>query len=88
MLNNHSRTTFPYGNVDIFIPPKKIVILFKSCSHKHISSFSNPIKIYTSGTHRINIDTAFIWLGKEEEKDELFTTLKNIGYNCNNIIYF
>ena len=66
------------------------MIFFKSCSHaqKLLSSLSNPIEIYTSGSHRnINHDNK-CWLGKEEEKDELFTTLKNIGYNCNNIIEY
>ena len=88
LLNNTGGTHFPTGNVHIFIPPKRIVIFFKSCSHKHISSFSNPIEIYTSGIHCTINRGDCVWLGKEEEKDELFTTLKNIGYNCNNIIEY
>ena len=77
-------------NIHSFLSP---IVFLKIETHarKLLSSLSNPIEIYTSGSHRnINHDNKYnkCWLGKEEEKDELFTTLKNIGYNCNNIIEY
>jgi hypothetical protein len=59
------------------IPVGKIVILFKES-----------IEIYLSGIH-YNIKPSFgLWFGKELDKEEVIISLKNIGYNCNNIIYF
>ena len=64
-------------NYKILIPPKKTVILFK-----------NSIEIYSSGIHNNIEGCQFFWCGKEDDKDEFINTLKNIGYNCDNIIYF
>ena len=61
----------------IHIPVGKIVILFKKS-----------IEIYLSGIH-YNIYPSFgLWFGKELDKEEVIISLKNIGYNCNNIIYY
>ena len=59
------------------IPVGKIVILFKES-----------IEIYLSGIH-YNIKPSFgLWFGKELDKEEVIISLKNIGYNCNNIILY
>jgi len=82
-LLNHDKlqqvTNFPCGNNNykILIPPKKTVILFKKS-----------IEIYSSGIHKNIEGCLFFWCGKEDDKDEFINTLKNIDYNCDNIIYF
>ena len=59
------------------IPVGKIVILFKES-----------IEIYLSGIH-YNIKPSFgLWFGKELDKEEVIISLKNIGYNCDNIIKY
>ena len=65
-------------NYKIFIPPKKTVMLFKPPI----------IEIYCSGIHSNIEGCQFFWCGKEEDKDELINTLKNIDYNCDNIIKY
>ena len=59
----------------IIIPQKKTVILFKKS-----------IEIYSSGIYNNIEGCRFFWCGKEDDKDEFINTLKNIGYNCDNII--
>ena len=59
-----------------FYSSKKTVILFKKS-----------IEIYSSGIHNIEGCHNF-WCGKEDDKDEFINTLKNIGYNCDNIIKY
>ena len=59
------------------IPVGKIVILFKKS-----------IEIYLSGIHYNIYPSCGLWFGKELDKEEVIISLKNIGYNCNNIIYF
>jgi hypothetical protein len=82
-LLNHDKlqqvTNFPCcnNNYKILIPLKKTVILFKKS-----------IEIYSSGIHKNIEGSFFFWCGKEDDKDEFINTLKNIGYNCDNIIYF
>ena len=66
-----------YYNHKILIPPKKTVILFK-----------NSIEIYSSGIHKNIEGCTIFWCGKEDDKDEFINTLKNIGYNCDNIIKY
>ena len=52
------------------------------------TSDDTSIEIYLSGIH-YNIKPSFgLWFGKELDKEEVIISLKNIGYNCNNIIYF
>jgi hypothetical protein len=59
------------------IPVGKIVILFKKS-----------IEIYLSGIHYNIYPSYGLWFGKELDKEEVIISLKNIGYNCNNIIYY
>ena len=61
----------------IHIPVGKIVILFKES-----------IEIYLSGIHYGIYPSHGLWFGKELDKEEVIISLKKIGYNCNNIIYF
>ena len=69
--------TYHY-NHRILIPPKKTVILFKG----------DTIEIYSSGSHNNIEGCNSFWCGKEDDKDEFINTLKNSGYNCNNIIKY
>ena len=39
-----------------------------------------------NGIHKNIEGCQFFWCGKEDDKDEFINTLKNIGYNCDNII--
>ena len=68
---------FSFHLIPVLIPPKKTVILFKKS-----------IEIYSSGIHKNIEGWTFFWCGKEDDKDEFINTLKNIDYNCDNIIYF
>ena len=65
-------------NHRISIPPKKTVILFKG----------DTIEIYSSGSHNNIKGCNSFWCGKEDDKDEFINTLKNSGYNCDNIIKY
>ena len=65
-------------NYKIFIPPKKTVMLFKLPI----------IEIYSSGIHNNIEGCQFFWCGKKKDKNELINTLKNINYNCDNIIKY
>ena len=52
------------------------------------TSDDTSIEIYLSGIHYGIYPSSGLWFGKELDKEEVIISLKNIGYNCNNIIYF
>ena len=86
-ITNHNRGgPSPYHKHTIFIPQKKTVMLFKEGNvHQGIRP---SIEIYSSGIHN-NIDGCqFFWCGKEDDRDDFINTLKNVGYNCDNIIKY
>ena len=86
-ITNHYRRGPSHNNkYTIFIPQKKTVMLFKEGNvHQGIRP---SIEIYSSGIHN-NIDGCqFFWCGKEDDRDDFINTLKNVGYNCDNIIKY
>jgi hypothetical protein len=79
LLTRHNGCTPPHNSFGftMHIPVGKIVILFKES-----------IEIYLSGIHYGIYPSHSLWFGKELDKEEVIISLKNIGYNCDNIIYF
>ena len=79
LLTRHNSCSPPHNSCGftMHIPVGKIVILFKKS-----------IEIYLSGIHYGIYPSHGLWFGKELDKEEVIISLKNIGYNCNNIIYF
>ena len=77
--SRHSSCSPPNNQLayTMHIPVAKIVILFKES-----------IEIYLSGIHYGIYPSHGLWFGKELDKEEVIISLKKIGYNCNNIIYF
>ena len=90
-ITNCSHLSWPTSNIysnkyTILIPQKKTVMLFKKGDLRQ--GIQSSIEIYSSGIHNIIYCCQFFWCGKEDDIDDFINTLKNVGFNCDNIIKY